>query len=401
MNFQKLLVADYRGGRMYAVADGTVRPLGDAVLAEHAGFLTLPRREGERRASWAYVDDRSGELVVSGGRGEQRFPAAIPGEHLACDASGRYVAVTTGLGANAEAWSDVVTLVDRERSGSVRFRSRTGEPGVLIVPDQAGGEPAVVLRHREPGALEAFPLSRCLDAAPHVPRITGEVVRELADDGHGDVVDQRTGIAATATSRGLERFVVEDGVPRMLGTVAWPVPGRAYYLRLDPAAGRAVGVVRGGPASPTAWTEWTNHLVDVDLSTGRTRCLELPRGLAFRFALGGTRAAVATIHPDGDELTVIERAEPLMRVPHRTPLPPMSRPPAPGHLPWDPVGDSPAQRRSVAVDPAGTTVAVTRGGDGQLHLFHDGALDTVTVPGPLDEGGHLYWHGGDTDTIGR
>ncbi|WP_304454807.1 hypothetical protein [Nocardiopsis sp. YSL2] len=400
MNFQELLVADYRAGRTYAVADGTVKPLGDAVLAEHAGFLALPRR-GEGGAAWAFVDDRSGALVVSGPRGERRLPTAIPGEHLACDASGRYVVVTTGLGANAQAWSDVVTLVDLERDASVRFRSRVGEPGAMIVPDQAGGAPAVVLRHREPGALEALALPRCLDAAPHVPRITGETVHGIADDGHGDVVDQRTGIAATATSRGLERFVVEGGVPRMLGTVAWPVPGRAYYLRLDPATGRAVGVVRGGPPSPTAWTEWTNHLVDIDLSTGRTRCQELPRGLAFRFGLGGTRAAVATIHPDGDQLTVIERADPLMGVAHRTPLPAMSHPPAPGHLPWDPVGDAPAQRRSVAVDPTGTTVAVTRGGDGQLHLFRDGGLDTVTVPSPLDEGGHLAWPGGDTDTIGR
>ncbi|GAA1456731.1 hypothetical protein NE857_18005 [Nocardiopsis exhalans] len=400
MNFQNLLVADYRAGRTYAVADGAVRELGNAVLAEHAGFLALPG-PGSGPAGCAFVDDRSGALVVSGDRGEQRFPVAIPGEHIACDASGRYVVVTTGLGANAQPWSDVVTLVDLERGESVRFRSRVGEPGAMVVPDQAGGEPALVLRHREPGALEAFPLSRCLDVAAHVPRITGEAVRGIADDGHGDVVDQRTGIAATATSRGLERFVVEGGVPRMLDTVAWPVPGRSYYLRLDPENGRAVGVVRGGPASPTAWTEWTNHLVDTDLSTGETRCLELPHGLAFRFALGGSRAAVATIHPDGDELTVIERAEPSTRVAHTVALPAMSCPPAPGHLPWDPVGDAPAQRRSVAVDPTGTTVAVTRGGDGQLHLFRDGGLDTVTVPSPLDEGGHLYWQGRSTDTIGR
>ena len=400
MNFQNLLLTDYRAGRTYAVADGAVRELGRAVLAEHAGFLALPG-PGLGPGGWAFVDDRSGALVVSGERGEQRFPAAIPGEHLACDASGRYVVVTTGLGADTQPWSDVVTLVDLERSESVRFRSRVGEPGAMVVPDQAGGDPAVVLRHREPGALEAFPLSRCLDAAPHVPRISGETVRGIADDGHGDVVDQRTGVAATATSRGLERFVVEGGVPRMLDTVAWPVPGRAYYLRLDPENGCAVGVVRGGPASPAAWTEWTNHLVDIDLSTGETRSLELPPGLAFRFALGGSRAAVATIHPDGDELTVIERAEPSMRVAHTIALPAMSCPPAPGHLPWDPVGDAPAQRRSVAVDPTGTTVAVTRGGDGQLHLFHDGRLDTVTVPSPLDEGGHLYWHGGAFDTIGR
>ncbi|MBB6174913.1 hypothetical protein HNR23_004973 [Nocardiopsis mwathae] len=400
MTAEQLFVADYRAGRTYSVDGAEVRVLGRGVLAEHAGVLALPG-DGATDAQWAFLDDRSGALVALGPDGEQRVPVAIPGEHLACDASGRYVLVTTGVGANGSAWSDVVTVVDLSAGESVRFRSRTGEPGALVVPDQADGEPTAVLRHREPGAVEVLPLARCLDVGAHVPAISGTAVDGIADDGHGDVVDQRTGIAATATSRGLERFVVDNGVPRTVGVVPWPVPGRAFYLRFDPATGRAVGVVRGGPASPAAWTRWTNHLVDVDLSTGDTRCLELPPGLAFRFALGGGRAAVATIHPDRDELTLIERTGPRLRALYRRPLPPMSHPPAAGHLPWDPVGDAPAQRRAVALDPSGTTAAVTRGGDAELHLIRDDRLDTVSMPSPLDEGGHLHWHGGAFDSIGR
>ncbi|GAB3474490.1 hypothetical protein [Nocardiopsis coralliicola] len=395
-----LLVADYRAGRTYAVADGAVRPLGTAVLAEHAGVLALPRN-GAGTDSWAFVDDRCGALVASDFTQERRFPVAIPAEHLACDPSGRYVAVTTGLGANAAPWSDVVSLVDRDAGTAVRFRSRTGEPGVLIAADQAGGEPAVLLRHRGPGAIEAIPLSRCLDAPAHVPPLSGAVLEDIADDGHGDVFDPRSAIAATATGRGLERFVVDGGVPRALGPVAWPAPGRAYYLRLAPEGGRAVGVVRGGPPAPQRWTEWTNHLVDIELATGRARAVPLPPGLAFRFALGGTRAALATIHPDGDGLTVVERAGEHLRVLARTPLPPMTRPPSPGRLPWDAAGGAPAQRRAVALDPTGTTAAVTRGGDGQLHLLSDAGSTTLAVPTPLDEGGYLYWHGSSADTIGR
>ncbi|MBX9386709.1 hypothetical protein ACFPZ0_00195 [Streptomonospora nanhaiensis] len=400
MTVDQLFVADYRAGRTYAVDGGGARVLGRGVLAEHAGVLALPRG-GATDAQWAFVDDRSGALVALGPGGERRVPVAIPGEHLACDPSGRYVVVTTGLGANASAWSDVVTVVDLPAGESVRFRSRTGEPGALVVPDQAGGEPVAVLRHREPGAVEALPLTRCLDAGAHVPALAGAVLDGIADDGHGDVVDQRTGVAATATSRGLERFVVDDGVPRTIGVVPWPVPGRAFYLRFDPATGRAVGVVRGGPAAPAAWTRWTNHLVDIDLSTGDTHCLELPPGLAFRFALGGGRAAVATIHPEQDELTLVERAGPELRVLYRRPLPAMSRPPAAGRLPWDPVGDAPAQRRAVALDPSGTTAAVTRGGDAELHLVREDRLDTVGMPSPLDEGGHLHWSGGGFDPVGR
>ncbi|MDA2811902.1 hypothetical protein O4J56_14760 [Nocardiopsis sp. RSe5-2] len=400
MNPETLFVADHRAGRTYT-ADGTgVRPLGRGHLAEHAGVLALPR-DGATGAELAFVDDRAGALVVHGPGGERRIPVAIPAEHLACDPTGRHVVVTSGLGANEAPWSDVVTVADLRSGDSVRFRSRSGEPGVLVVPDRDGGAPTVVLRHREPGALEAFPLARCLDTGAHVPRITGTIAEDIADDGHGDVVDQRTGTAATATGRGLERFAVEGGVPRMLGTVPWPVPGRAFYLRFDPDTGRAVGVVRGGPASPAQWTEWTNHLVDIDLATGDARALELPPGLAFRFALGGGRAAVATIHPDGDALTVVDRSGPGLEPLLRRDLPAMSHPPKPGHLPWDPVGDAPAQRRAVALDPTGTTAAVTRGGDAELHLVGEDRFDTLAVPSPLDEGGHLHWHGGAFDPIGR
>ncbi|WP_017594217.1 hypothetical protein [Nocardiopsis potens] len=400
MTVEQLFVADYRAGRTYTLdGGGAVRARGTGVLAEHAGVLALPR-DGATGAEWAFIDDRAGALVALGPGGERRVPVAIPGEHLACDASGRHVLVTTGLGANPAPWSDVVTVVDLQAGESVRFRARTGEPGALVVPDQADGEPAAVLRHREPGAVEAIPLARCLDAGAHVPALAGTAAG-IADDGHGDVVDQRTGIAATATGRGLERFVVDRGTPRMIGTVPWPAPGRAFYLRFDPATGRAVGVVRGGPASPAGWTEWTNHLVDVDLSTGGARSLELPPGLAFRFALGGGRAAVATIHPDGDELTLVERTGPRLRTLYRRPLPAMSHPPAAGHLPWDPVGGAPAQRRAVTLDPSGTTAAVTRGGDAELHLVGEDRFDTVGMPGPLDEGGHLHWHGGGFDPVGR
>ncbi|MDA0565226.1 hypothetical protein LG943_12995 [Streptomonospora sp. S1-112] len=404
MTVDQLFVADYRAGRTYtvdpAVDGGGVRALGTGVLAEHAGVLALPR-DGATDAELAFADDRSGALVVLGPGGERRVPVAIPAEHLACDPSGRHVVVTTGVGANGAPWSDVVTVVDLTAGESVRFRSRRGEPGALVVPDQAGGDPTVVLRHREPGAVEALPLAWCLGVGAHVPALTGAAVADIADDGHGDVVDQRTGIAATATGRGLERFVVEEGVPRMIGAVPWPAPGRAFYLRFDPATGRAVGVVRGGPADPAAWTEWTNHLVDVDLSTGDTRCVDLPPGLAFRFALGGGKAAVATIHPDGDELTLIDRAGPRPRALYRRALPPMSHPPAPGRLPWDPVGGAPAQRRAVALDPSGTTAAVTRGGDAELHLVREDRTDTVRMPSPLDEGGHLHWRGGAADPVGR
>lgn len=403
MSVPSLVVADYRADRLYCVDGATVSPLGVGVVAEHAGILQLPA-SGGALSRWAFVDDRRGALVVHSGSSDRevvQVPVAIPGEHIACDASGRYVVVTTGLGANADVWSDVVTLVDIDRAESVRFRTSVGEPGVVVVTDQGDGEQVVVLRHREPGAIQAIRLTDALAVGAHVPAVEGRMTAEIADDGHGDVVDVQRGIVATATSRGIERFIVEAGVPRPSGVIAWPVAGRAFYLRFDALTSRAVGVVRGGPGSPTAWTEWTNHLVDVDLATGDTRHIALPDGLAFRFAIGGERTAVVTIHPDGDQLTLLRRNSSTLEVQQQVPLPTMSRPPAPGRLPWDPVGDSPAQRRAVAVDPTGEITAVTRGGDGELHLVTDSGIDTLTVPTNVDEGGVLSWPGGPIDPVGR
>lgn len=400
MPTRPLVLADYRADRLYTVDGSRATSLDRGVLAEHAGVLELPSRDADPHR-WAYLDDRRGDLVVHGGPEPVRISVAIPGEHLACDATGRHVVATTGLGANHAPWSDVVTVADLDRGESVRFRTRTGEPGVLVVPDQSTGDPVIVLRHREPGAIEAIPLADALAVGAHVPVLSGEVCTDIADDGHGDVVDQQRGIVATATSRGLERFVVDRGVPRALGVVPWPVAGRAFYLRFAPLSGSAVGVVRGGPAAPDAWAGWTNHLVDVELESGRRRHLELPGGLGFRFALGGGSAVAATVHPDGDRLTVVRRDTDELEVAHQVDLPAMSRPPVPGRLPWDPVGDAPAQRRAVALDPTGTVAAVTRGGDGELHLVSDGGVETVTVPTPLDEGGVLFWPGGPVDAVGR
>ncbi|KOX15612.1 hypothetical protein [Nocardiopsis sp. NRRL B-16309] len=72
MTSQEPLGSDHGAGRTHAVVEGTVKPLGSAVLAEHAGFLSLPRH-GEGSLAGAFVDDRSG---VRGGSGPARDDAS-------------------------------------------------------------------------------------------------------------------------------------------------------------------------------------------------------------------------------------------------------------------------------------------------------------------------------------
>lgn len=395
-----LLAADHRAGIVYEIQNGSRRVVvADAWLAEHAGFLRLPAGASGR---WAFADDRGGALVVGGAGEVRRIPIAIPAEHLTCDASGRHVVVTSGLGMNEAAWSDLVSVVDLAAGSSARFRVRTGEPGVVIAPDQASGDAMIVLRHREPGAVEALPLASALDVGPHAPVLRGAILDDLAPDGHGDVVDPVSGVVGVATGRGLERFIVDRGAPRAIGIVPWPIEGRAFYLRLAGDTGRVTGIVRGGPASPGAWPEWTNTFVEIDLASGASTAVALPPGLAFRFALAAGVAAVAVIHPDGDAMVVIDRQQ--ARISRIVPLPPMTHPPQAGRMPWDGVDGQAAQRRSIAIDPLTGAIAVTSGGDGMIHLIDDHEITTIAVPTPLDEGGHLLWAGDDdrvNDLVGR
>ncbi|MER5767166.1 hypothetical protein [Streptomyces sp. NPDC001985] len=414
----RLLVADQVAGniRVLSLPDGreTGRVEGRH-LAEHAGFLALPG------GLTALVDDLAGELVVLDAHGPERgaplvraaVPVAAPAEHLAADPSGRLLAVTTGLGLNSEAWSDLLTVVDLAAPGrprAVRVRTRRGEPGVTILgAEGTKGDALVVLRHREPGSLTAYRHAGLLAAAPSCPPATPVHELPLPDhDGHGDACDPRTGRVFAAAGSGVHRarrsgpaLVAEEPLP-------WGGPGRGYYLRLDPVRRMLWSCVRGGPAEPGRWPEWTNdawwHRLDPCGAEDPTGRLPLGPGLVFRLAVTARGVAFARVHPDGDELILVSAGpgeEP--RVTGRLPLPAMEGAPRAGGTPWDGV-----QRRAVAASPGGDLVAVTRGGHGEIHLVDAARARTVTtlrVPTPLHEGGHLALigpgDGAERDPVGR
>lgn len=381
-----LVLADHRAGRWRtSEIAGAPGPWARATSAEHAGVLTLPATApGGARA--VFADDALGTLVVLDGAGQvRRVPVAIPAEHLACDPSGRYVVVTTGLGASWDPWSDLVTVVDlADPSGTtaVRVRVRTGEPGVVIVPDVGTGEPMVVLRHREPGEAEVIPLHDLLRAGPHCPVVRGERLELQGDLGHGDAADHRTGVVHLSTEAGIERLRVTGGRPERLQTWPWPVPGRAYFLRFDPTTG-IVCSVRGADSDAEQWHTWTNHVVRWSRE-GAADVTRTGDGLVFRPDAVGGAVAWTVVHPDGDRLAMLtgDRVSEIE-------LAPMSAAPRPGVAPWDPVGDRPAQRRALALV-SGDLAAVTRGGDGELHLVRPTGIEsTIDLGSPFDEGGHL------------
>ncbi|MGK5632005.1 hypothetical protein [Streptomyces sp. URMC 123] len=441
-------VFEPHGGRLLARLEGRH-------LSEHAGFLRLP---GGRLA---FVDDLAGEVVLldpfAAGAGRPlvsaTVPVAVPAEHLATDPSGRFLAVSTGCGPHAEPWSDLLTVVDLTPDGggpprAVRVRTRVGEPGVAFLgaygsgerghergygaghgyghehgygagearasarTDAAGSPPLLVMRHRMPGSLGAYRLDALFRAGPGCPLVEPCDTLPLPDDGHGDAVDPLTGRLFTATEDGV-RTAVRAGAGRLAAGPGLPwdacgrAGGRGYYLRPDPAHRTLWSTVRGGPADPGRWPEWTNDAWWHRLDEGRTGRLPLGPGLVFRLALTADRAAFTRIHPRGDELVLVDSAfadaRGVPQVTARIPLPAMDGAPREGGTPWDGV-----QRRAVAASPGADLLAVTRGGHGEIHLI--GAttarvLRTLRTDGALHEGGHLALvtrgDGGSGDTVGR
>ncbi|MDX2297381.1 MULTISPECIES: YncE family protein [Streptomyces] len=387
-----LLVSDHVAGSVsvLAVPDGTVTArLTGRHLSEHAGFLALP---GGRVAC---VDDRRGELLVLDPFGdelvERALPVAVPAEHLACDPTGRRLAVTTGLGKNTVPWSDLVTVVDLATGESSRARTRADEPGVTVL---GGGDPLVVLRHRTPGALAAHRFADLLAAPPGCPPAPPHALLPLPDDGHGDAHEPCTGRVFAATAAGVHTARRDGDTLRAGPVIPWESPARGWYLRLDTRRPALWTTLRGGSPDPLRWQEWTNQAWRHDLTTGRTSLIDLGPGLVFRLALARGHTAFTRIHPDGDELVLLDTDHAVRRVP----LPAMDGAPKAGGTPWEGV-----ERRAVAASPGSDLVAVTRGGHGEVHLVdaRSGQEATrVRLSTPLHHGGHLMLIGRTDGAVG-
>lgn len=392
-----LLVSDHVAGAVHVVTlpDGTVTGrLTGRHLSEHAGFLALP---GGRVAC---VDDRRGELLVLDPFAEElverTVPVAVPAEHLACDPSGRLLAVTTGLGRNTGPWSDLLTVVDLATGEAARVRTRVGEPGVTVL---GGDDPLVVLRHREPGALAVHRFADLFAAPPGCPAVTPHALLPLPDDGHGDAQAPGAEEVFAATGEGVHRARRKGDALAAEAVVPWGSSARGWYLRLDTRRPGLWSTLRGGDPDPLRWPEWTNRAWHHDLGTGRTRLTDLGPGLVFRLALARRHTAFTRVHPDGDELVLLGTGGDLRRFP----LPAMDGAPRRGGTPWEGV-----QRRAVAASPGSDWIAVTRGGHGEVHLVdaETGHEATRLRPGtPLHHGGHLTLRcrndGADGDPVGR
>ncbi|WP_143620185.1 hypothetical protein, partial [Streptomyces alkaliphilus] len=324
-----LLVADHVAGTLLvlALSEGSGSPgthgkgvearevarLTGCHVSEHAGFLALP----DGRV--ACVDERAGEVLLLNplaaltGRPMpvSRVSVAVPAEQVAADPEGRYLVVGAGLGLNEEPWNDLVTVVNTTSGRGVRVRTRPDEPGVGVIGGEhfPDGAPRLVLRRRAPGSLDLHRLDDLWTAPTGSPRVEPIHRIPLPDDGLGDADDPSDPTVArvlTACGDGVHRARVLGDRLVAEPPLAWGTTGRGHYLRPEPGTDRVWSVVRGGPAEPTAWPEWTNTAWCRHTAAERTDLFDLGPGLVFRIAFAAPGvAAFSRVHPDGDELLLL------------------------------------------------------------------------------------------------
>jgi hypothetical protein len=247
--------------------------------------------------------------------------------------------------------------------------------------------------------LQQTALDRVVEALPGGDSGVVEARLPLPDDGHGDAQLPADGTVFAATGEGVHRARRAGESLDPEPVIPWGANARGWYLRLDTRRPALWSALRGGPADPLRWPEWTNQAWRHDLTTNETTLTDLGPGLVFRLALTRDRTAFTRVHPDGDELTLLA-ADGTDR---RVPLPPMSGAPRRGGTPWEGV-----QRRAVAASPGSDWVAVTRGGHGEVHLVDartGSEAARLKLPTPLEHGGHATLRtrsdGAEGDPVGR
>lgn len=388
-----LLVADPDADAVHVYRARDLRRTGsldDQDLATHAGTVQLP----DGRV--IFIDDEAAQVKALriDDRGRPRIvdSVAIPGDWeaaswAAVDAGLRYFAFS-GEGDGRTAPVSVVDL-----------RTFTIDQIQLpLAPDSSGdvAETQVYLAGRPlqlvvttGGQFRSLPLAPILRGQRPDVRSTAPV----GNDTHGPVVARAGDAVYSTTSDGFDGARITGDRLRAPRSVAYSSSRNivhSYRPRL--AADRRTvwgAAAEDAGLAPEQWADTRNHVHLVDLVTFRSRLVRLPDGLTSRLALSRRYAAVSTIHPDGDALTLLDsdRSSPTYRRIVGT----VALPSADG----GPVAGTPAagtQGHFVTLNASGSRAYVSNGGDGEITVVATGrrrVVDRIDTPTPLKGGGYL------------
>jgi len=389
-----LLAADPAAGAVYVYRTSDMKRTGaldDLALSSHVGTLQLP----DGRV--IMIDDERATVdavrVNAKGRPKVVDSAKIPGADwegatwAAADSRLRYLAFS-GEGTDEQAPVTVVDLktfaihqvqvpVEADSSGKVSETQvyLAGRPLQLVVT--TGGE------------FRAAPLSTVLATQAFTPTSRAPV----GTGTHGPVVSRDGDAVFSTTADGFDGASLTGDSLRSPRSVAYSTARdvvQNYRPRLA-ADGRTVlgAVAEDTGLSADQWADTRNDVNIIDTSTFTSSLVRLPDGQAGRLALSERYAAVATIHPDGDTLTLLDvkrSSSTYRRVVGTVALPASARGPVAGQP------TTGAQTHFAALSSSGSRAFVTNGGDGKIVVVdtaHRKIRRTVSTPTPLTNGGYL------------
>lgn len=360
-------------------------------IASHAGTLQLP----DGRV--IMIDDKNATVdavrITANGKPRIVDQAKIPGNGwegatwAAADASLHYLAFS-GEGADTQAPVTIVNLTsfaisqvqvptEADSSGSVPETQvyLAGRPLQLVVT--TGGQ------------FRAAPLSTVLAKHAFTPTSTAPV----GAGTHGPVVSRRGDRVFSTTADGFSGANIPGnslGSPRSVAYSSSRDVVQNYRPRLA-VDGRTVwgSAAEDTGLTPEQWADTRNDVNVIDTSTFTSRLVRLPDGVASRLALSKRYAAVATTHPDGDVLTLLDSrssSPTARRIVGTIALPAASGGPVEGKP------TTGTQSHFVALDASGSRAYISNGGDGRIVVVSTkdrSIVRTIKTPTALDNGGYL------------
>lgn len=365
--------------------------LDDIAVSTHGGTLPLP--DGRL----IVVDDANARVaaITINAKGKPRIvdSAAIPGDDWegmawgTADTRLRYFAFT-GEGHDGVS---PITVVDLRTFRVHQVEVATGSDGSGNTPETQvylAGKP-LQLVYSTAGKFHSVPLSDVLaDRSPHVTSTA-----PVGNGTHGPVVARNGAAVFSTTAQGFFGASITGATLRSPRHVAYSptrdIPSN-FRPRLAADERMVWGAVTENPAvTPENWADTRNNVSLIDSVTYKSRLVRLPDGQASRLAMSSAYAAVSTIHPDGDVLTLLDANRDSKTYGRIVGTVAISSP-TDGPVAGKPTAGT--QSHFVALDPSGKRAYVTNGGDGKITVIDTTTrrvVKTIDAPTPLTGGGYL------------
>ncbi|PZF56166.1 hypothetical protein DEI92_15305 [Curtobacterium sp. MCBD17_034] len=398
-----LIAADDTADAVYVVdpRSGTITgTLHGVELGTHAGTLQL----GNGRV--AFMDESKPQLdvvdITTGGRPVIREHVTIPSivdkweraGWLATDPSHRYVAVGSDFDGST---TQQVTVVDTRTGGA---HTITLPVSSVSTPSGTSTEEMEVFLVGSPlrlvvtagGHLDAYALAPILRGVQH-PVAFAQA--PLSAYPHGPVVNASGTVIGSDVAVGVQTVqVTRDGFATA-GFTSYPKPSiESYRPVMAPDGTTAVGTQAGATTAGTTWDRTPVTLTTTSTGNEHITSVDLGVGAFSRTAATTQYAAVAVTGATGDRVAFVARDARtgfFNGAVRSTALAGLANEPTPGS------GTAAATTRFLAASPEGSTVFVTRAGEGQVtELAVSGrnastvrTARTIQLPSALSDGGYL------------